>query len=108
MHYAAVAKKGQKHNATMDSFFLFADSKLLSSQKNVLVAALANEGKTCTGMCREISLQAGQDASTVRKTVKFFREVGLIDCGTRSSKGKKAALTFIGRELALMFAHGGK
>lgn len=108
MRYTTVAKQIQKKSKAQwqpDCFFLFANSKLLNTQKNVLVATLGKEGKTCTLLCREISLETGQDVSTVRKTIKFFREVRFIDCGTINSKGKKTILTAAGKALALRFMH---
>ncbi len=106
MRYTAVAGQIQKNgraHGRWNCFFLLADSKLLDSQKNVLVSALGKEGMTCTWVCREISTETGQDVSTVRKTFKFFREVGFLDCGTRNSKGKKTTLTAAGKALARMF-----
>jgi|GEM_PF-6797698 len=100
-----IQKEERPRPAKIEEFFPFADCKLQQSQKTVLIAALQNEGMTATAICREISGQTGQDASTVRKTMKFFREVGFLDFGTPSSRGKKTTLSAAGRALANRFAH---
>ena len=99
-----VQKEQRLRPAQIEEFFPFAECKLQQSQKNTLIAALQNEGMTGTAICREISAKTGQEVSTVRKTMQFFREVGFVDFGTPRSRGKKTTLSAAGRALAIRFA----
>ncbi|MCX6768097.1 MAG: hypothetical protein NTY90_05235 [Candidatus Micrarchaeota archaeon] len=89
------------------AFSAFADAKLLRTQKTVLALAAGFEGEGFSRTCRGIAETTGQDASTVRKTLAFFRKVGWMECGTKQAPRAPTRLTEFGKRMAAAFKDNG-
>ncbi|MDO8428749.1 MAG: hypothetical protein Q7S92_06055 [Candidatus Diapherotrites archaeon] len=93
-------EKPEKAHKVWENFFTFIDNKLLDSQKKVLVLAFELKGETLTGISTQIAHITGQDSSTVRKTLIFFRKMGWITSGTKDKPCQETQFTEFGKKIA--------
>ena len=93
----------QPDDGVWDAFLSLADNRLTDTQKTVLALALDFEGETATRLCTTIAMLTGQDASTVRKTLAFFRRMGWMSYGSKETPFLETRFSDVGRQLAVEF-----